>query len=503
MRACMALLVALMLSVGAAGAQTPSDTPPPVNDDSGDDASQVARARAALMQRLENADAGVVQFRNAIDVKDDEVAESPVSAPVSGTAHTPVQLAVSGQCADEGVFNAIAESIGPEPIKTIDALKTLSLSTDPLVRQEVLKQLALSYFVIGFFDEAANVASAYQGDDGELALVSAFMAPSPAISPCGRLERLVLYTAGRAALSDGDLNALGQLPAALAQPLVERLMVAAATQGDEAVLARLAPITGAQPEMAPSADVLQALEDARPQISRPQVDHADAREKNAPQPHDAVARVSGLSIAADVARLSRIAENPSGFAALADTEVLENTALAFASIGDDRALKALKLGEHLDARASDFVTALAALRRGDIERARDFARSVADDPEYANFAYLCAVWSADDVLARTAARKLAAAGDHRPLADASWRGRDWRGAVDAYSRTDLADDPGAGLKAAFAAKNAALSTLPDRLSGYQALFATAPTGEDAGAVRQFISNVSNEIKMLKSGAIDG
>ncbi|MEZ5917904.1 MAG: hypothetical protein R3C40_10160 [Parvularculaceae bacterium] len=486
MRACMALLAALMLSVGAAGARTPSDTPPPVNDDSGDDALQVARARAALMQRLENADAGVIQFRNVVDANDDEVAQSPFSAPVSGALHTPEQLVLPGQCADAGVFNAIAESIGSEPVKTIEALKTLSRSADQRVRQEVLKQLALSYFVVGFFDEAANVASAYQGDDGELALVSAFASPSLAIAPCGPLERLVLYAAGGAALSDGDLNVLGELPAALAQPLVERLMIAAATRGDDAVLAALAPIARAQPEMAPSADVLQALEDARPQFAhpktpRPQIVKAASPEASARQSRDAAVQLANLSIAGDAARLARVAEDPAGFAALANDEMLEKTALAFASIGDERALKALRLDEHLDARASGYVTALAALRGGDIEQARAFAQSVAADPEYAKFADLCAVWSADETLARAAARKLAAAGDHRPLAEASWRGRDWRGAVDAYSKTDLVDDPGAGLKEAFAAKNAAMRTPPDRLSGYQALFATAPSGKDAGA----------------------
>lgn len=211
--------------------------------DSADERARIEAARASLKERLIDAESkGVVALKGQSDPA------GAASARPREAAHERPALRAgeirSIACLTPDMLSETAAAIAVDPVGAIDALKNAILDPQNKYRREIELQLAVSYLVIGFAEEAG--ATVREIDDPRataIAALASLMSGAPAgadigsLSSCGKLAALIGEAArareGAAPqMGEAEIELLSSLPAPVAAPISEILALAALDHGD-------------------------------------------------------------------------------------------------------------------------------------------------------------------------------------------------------------------------------------------------------------------------------
>ncbi|MFZ5616717.1 MAG: hypothetical protein ACOZAA_05270, partial [Pseudomonadota bacterium] len=216
------------------------------NDDANERAL-IEAARASLKERLIDAESkGVVALKGQPDPAGAGGAADPSSRKTAAQERPALRTGEirSIACLTPDMLSETAAAISADPIGAIDALKKVVLDPQNKYRREIELQLAVSYLVIGFAEEAG--ATVKEIDDPRataVAALAALMSGAPAdvefdsLSSCGRLVALIREAArareGEAPQMGGaEIELLSSLPDPVAAPIEEILALAALDHGD-------------------------------------------------------------------------------------------------------------------------------------------------------------------------------------------------------------------------------------------------------------------------------
>lgn len=198
-----------------------------------DEEARIERARDALKRRLEEARSeGAIHIRGSQqEAPDSSNAMQPAAADPPAIAYDRTD------CLTIEDLSEISESLGADPLASIEALRTSLLEEAPGARGKIELQLAQAYLAIGFTEEAIAIAGARHGPEaagvyslgrlaeGDFNRAREVAAP---FADCGAIYALAINGASMADSTEAAAAAAGtvkELPVGLRAPIAEALAV--------------------------------------------------------------------------------------------------------------------------------------------------------------------------------------------------------------------------------------------------------------------------------------
>lgn len=230
-----------ILSVAAAiAAVSPA---PATAADAADERARIEEARALLQERLVDAES-----KGVVALKGGRADGGAGEAPGDGLREARPALRVgeirSISCLTPDMLSETAAAIGGDPIGAIDALRKAVLDRENNLRREIELQLAVSYLVIGFSEEAGAIV---RDMDDPRAVATAALADLMSGAPvgadlsvlqsCGQLSAVIreasrAQAGEEARIGDAEIQLLSSLPDPVAVPIAEIFALAAIDHGD-------------------------------------------------------------------------------------------------------------------------------------------------------------------------------------------------------------------------------------------------------------------------------